>query len=219
MGLLAGRPQLAGAGLIGMSRESEEANWSGAFRAVFDPGSHSITLRNAWRTLMWVQCTPENYATVAAAVTDQMRAHKTTDRGAGPSPIPAYLGRTVLVVAASVPLFALSDEFDTGAFLPILILCFALAMVWMVNLFGWVVLGGLALLAGLVVAKQFEVRESMFHKGELYRAYEVLGGDDIALLLVAGAGAIVLVWLSVRALRGRWLAALLDGYRDMGDSE
>jgi hypothetical protein len=215
VGILAPSPQAVGAGLIGRSRESEEVRWRGSFKAVYDPAAHSIYLRNAWRTLLWVQCTPENYAEVAAAVDSHMRQRKTASRVSGKSPVPAYLGRSLLVIASCYPLFLLAEEFDTGLFLPILILCFALATVWLINLFGWVVIGGLIAQVVMVAIDQMEMRESFFNKGEFYRAWEVLGGDDISLLFISGIGAAVLIWLSLQALRGRWLAALLEGYKDM----
>ncbi len=68
-----------------------------------------------------------------------------------------------------------------------------------------------------VVLDQMQMRESFFDKGRYYRAWEVLGGDDISLLLVAGVGAAVLVWISWSAIKGRWLAALMQGYKDMGE--
>lgn len=216
VGVLARSPQAVGAGLIGMAREAEEVRWSGAFRAVRHPDEHVVMLRNAWRSLLWVQCTPDNYAQVAAAIEGHMARRKTAQRVAGKSPVPAYLGRSLLVVLGSLPLFPLADEFDTGLFLPIFILCFGLATVWLINLFGWVVLGGLVAQAGLVVLDQLELRESFFDPGRTYRAYEVLGSEDFGLLLVAGLGAGILVWLSLAAIRGRWLAALMEGYRDMG---
>lgn len=216
VGVLARSPQAVGAGLIGMSRESEAVRWSGAFRAVRHPGEHVVMLRNAWRGLLWVQCTPDNYAQVADAIDAHMQRRRTASRLPGKSPVPAYLGRSVLVVLGSLPLFPLVEEFDTGLFMPILILCFGLATVWLVNLFGWVVLGGLLVEAGLVVFDQLELRESIFDPGRAYRAYEVLGGEDFQLLLLAGIGAGILAWLSLGALRGRWLAALMEGYRDMG---
>lgn len=216
VGVLARSPQLLGAGLIATSRESEEANWNGAFKAVYEPDKHLVVLRNAWRSLLWVQCTPENYASVAETLRSHMSRRKTEQRARGKSPLPAYLGRTALVLAASFPLFPLAEEFDTGLFLPIFILCFALATVWLINLFGWVVIGGLIVQAVGVLLDQMEMRESFFHKGEFYRAWEVLGSDDISLLLVAGLGAAALVWISWSALKGRWLAALLQGYQDMG---
>lgn len=216
VGILARSPQALGAGLIAVSRESEEARWSGAFKAVYEPDKQLIGLRNAWRTLLWVQCTPENYAEVAETIASHMKRRRTASRAGGKSPLPAYLGRTALVLAASFPLFPLAEEFDTGLFLPIFILCFGLATVWLINIFGWVVIGGLIVQAIGVVIDQMQVRESMFDPGRTYRAWEVLGSDDISLLLVAGIGAGALVWLSWSAIKGRWWAALMQGYEDMG---
>lgn len=90
-------------------------------------------------------------------------------------------------------------------------------MVWLINLFGWVVLGGLALQIILVILAQFEERRSFLHPGEVYPAYAVLGGDDFELFLLAGIGAAVLIWLCHGALRGRWLAALVADQSDMGN--
>ncbi len=216
LGVLTGKGQLLGAGLIGVSRESEEVNWSGAFQARFDPLRHTVLLRNGWRTLLWVQCTGENYAEVAARVSQHMQRRRTASRLTKGSPLPAYLGRSLLVLLACAPLFPLAEEYDTGLFLPIFTLCFALAMVWLINLFGWVVLGGLGLQIGLVILAQFEERQSFFQPGEVYQAYEVLGGEDFDLFLLAGVGAVVLIWLCHGALRGRWLAALVADQTDMG---
>ena len=215
-GVLARSPQTLGAGLIARSQETMAVRWTGAFRAVYDPARYHITLRNEWRPLLWVQCTPENYAAVAAAVERNMARKKTAQRVGGKSPLPAYLGRTVLVVLGTLPLFGLAEEYNTGLFMPIFILCFGLATVWMINLFGWVVLGGLLVQAGLVVADMLRLRQSYFFKGETYYGYEVLGSEDFQFLLVAGLGAGILVWLSLAAVRGKWLSALLAGYKDMG---
>jgi hypothetical protein len=208
-GLASRRPHLVGAGLIGASRGLEELRWSGAFRAVFDARRHQVILRNAWRTLMWVQCTRDNFDEAAAHINFQMRRHGSADR-VGLSPLPAYLGRSALAVAASVPLFQLAREYETGVLVPVAILCFALAAVWLVNLFGWVVIAGLAVQAALTAVRLLASRESALEPGTVYRAYEVLGGADLVLLGASATGTAVLVWLSARAVRGRWLAALVE---------
>ena len=215
VGTLARNPQTVGSGLIGISRESEEVRWNGTFKVIYEPEKHSVSLRNAWRTLLLVQCTPENYAKVTDIISKYIQRRKAGKRSVGKSPLPAYLGRSLLVVAACFPLFPLAEEFNTGLFLPLLILCFCLAMVWMINLFAWVVIAGLVIQSVLMVLKLLERRESYFHKGEFYRAWEVLSGGNVSLMLIAGIGAAILIWLSVQALRGRWLAALLEGYKDM----
>lgn len=215
-GLLARSPQTFGAGLIARSQETMAVRWRGAFRAEFDPARHYIGLRNEWRTLLAVQCTPGNYAEVEAAVKRNMAQRHTDERVGKRSPLPAYLLRTALVVLATLPLFMLADEYDTGLFLPILILCFALATVWMINLFGWVVIAGLLAQIVLVIIDLLTQRESVLFKGERYYGFEVLAADDYSLLLIAAAGAGALIHLSLAAIRGRWLSALLDGYKDMG---
>jgi hypothetical protein len=52
---------------------------------------------------------------------------------------------------ACVPLFPLAEEYEVSLFLPIFTLSFGLAMVWLIYLFGWVVLGGLSLQIALVI--------------------------------------------------------------------
>lgn len=218
LGAVMGKGQLLGAGLIGISRESEEVQWSGAFVARFDPVRYTVLMKNGWRTLLWVQCTAENYTVVAEQINLYMTRRHTGSRLAGRSPLPAYLGRSLLVFLACATLVPLAEEYDTGLFLPIFTLCFALAMVWLINLFGWVVLGGLVAQIALVVLVQFEQRQSFFNPAEVYRAYEVLSGDDFNLFLLAGIGIAVLVWLCYGALRGRWLAALIADQSDMGNA-
>ena len=216
VGVLARSPQTVGAGLIAKSQETMEVRWTGAFIARFDERHHRVSLRNAWRTLMLVQCTPDNYAAVAAAIERNMTRRHTAERVEKRSPVPAYLVRSALVVVGTLPLFPAADAYNTGLFLPIFILCFGLATVWMINLFGWVVIAALAVQWLLVVADMFTERASVLRRGETYYGFEVLGLEDAGILLLAAAGTALLVRLSREALRGRWLSALLDGYRDMG---
>lgn len=216
VGLMARSPQTVGAGLIAQSQETMEVRWSGAFRAKYDPRRLTIALRNTWRTLMLVQCNADNYAEVTAAIAHHMERRRTESRVAKKSPVPAYLLRTVLVIVGTLPLFPLADAYHISLFLPILILCFGLATVWMINLFGWVVMAALVVQALLVLADMFTERKSVFFGNETYYGFEVLNSDDYALLVLAGMGAALLVWLCLNAVRGRWLSALLDGYKDMG---
>jgi hypothetical protein len=216
VGSLARSQQTLGAALIATSRESEEALWSGAFTASYDPNLHRVILRNSWRSLLWVQCTPENYGSVAGAIRDHMALRNTGQRARGGSPVPAYLGRTALVLASCFPLFLIAEELQTDLFLPLLTLCFGLATVWLINLFGWLVIGGLIIQIVDVVLGQLEWRESIFNSGRQYQVWELLDGNDIGLLALAGIGTALLVWISWSAISGRWLAALLQGYEDMG---
>jgi hypothetical protein len=215
LGLLSRKPGLVGAGMIAQARESEAVRWSGGFTASPRPDGHAVALRNRWRTLMLVQCTPENYAAVSERIDREMAAHGTAGRVATGSPLPFYLGHTALITLASVGLFLVAEAYDLDVFVPILVLCFALATLWLVNLFGYVVIVGVGYMVLAVAFRLLEVQQSVLFPGHSYRGYEVLGGDESTALVLGALASAYLVWLSVRAVRGRFLALLLRDYGDM----
>ena len=217
LGALSGKPGPLGAGLIGRSREAEGVAWDGAFRAVLRPERHLIVFKGPWRSLLLVQCREDNYARVSALVEREMAGHGTAKRVPGKSPLTTYLGRTVLVALASLPIFGLHEEFDLDIFLPLLMFCFALATVWLIPLFGWVVMGSLGLIAFTLSGRLVEEIPSYFRPGETFTRFEVLGTEHWLLLGLAGLGTAWLIWLSVGALRGRIQSALMADWRDMGE--
>lgn len=218
-GILSGKPGVAGSGLLAASQETQEVKWRGNFHAVHKPDSHMILLKGPWRTLMMVQCTPENYAEVAERMAGYLKRRGAAKRVASQaSPLPGYLLRSVATVIACVPLFLLADEYHLDIFLPIFILCFALATVWLLPVLAWAVLGGLLFYIGEFVLAMLEQRQSMFEPGETYLRFEVLRGDDWAFLaLVVGAGIAWLLWLCIGALRGKVRSALAADQTDMGE--
>ncbi|MFN3593948.1 MAG: hypothetical protein ACK4TK_04620 [Thiobacillaceae bacterium] len=209
VGILTGKPGLLGSGLIARSRETEALSWQGAFRAELRPKRHLIVLRGAWRNLMLVQCTPQNFAQVAARVQVEITRHGTDRRLPAESPLPAYLWRSALVGLASWPIFALHAEYDLDLLLPLLMFCFALATVWLIPLFGWVVLGCLGLIAITVAIRLTEPIASIIHPGRSFSYLQVMSGGDWVLLGLALGGGAVLAWLSLASLRGRLPAALM----------
>lgn len=217
LGVAAGRPGTAGTGLIAMSQETTALRWDGAFRATFDPRAGTITFRNAWRPLLVVHAGPADFAPAADLVRAGMARAGTERRaGAARSPVAAILRRTAAAVAGSVALFPLVDAFDVDGFLPFLVLAFAVATVWLVSLFAWVVIGGLVVIAGSVMLALADARESMFEPGVIYRGWELLSDDDMAALVLGVVGAGLLLWLSVRALRGHGASMLERDAADQG---
>jgi hypothetical protein len=216
VGALARSPGLTGAGLIGVGREREAVRWRGAFRAVPDPGRHVIAIRNRWRDVMLVQCSSENFELVRARIAEAMHAHRTETRVESRSPLPFYLIHSLLVFAASSPLVMLAKEYDLDLLLPILVLCFALATLWLINIFGWVVCAGLLLLFAGTLLNLSSVRESVLSPGETYTGFDVIGDDEGNVLALALAGSIYLTWLAIRAIRGRFLALLV---RDSSETD
>ena len=199
-GILSGKLGVAGAGLIAQSSSHQKAAWTAVAKARYNPRWRTVSLSNGWRTVLILFCTRENYEAVAAAVREALAARKIKARPK--NPLPRLLLRTVLVILACVPLFGLPFVEEHGVFPALLTLCFALASVWLVPLLAWAVLAGIGWLAVLEVLACNETRTSMFGDGT-YRAYEVLSGDDKALLVFAALGATYLAWLSAGLLRGR----------------
>ena len=216
-GALARSPQVLGSGLIAKSRESEQVDWTQVARADYDTARHFVTLRNAWRGIMWMQCTPENFAEVTAQVKRALAANQANpaadSEATRPSPLPRYLLHSVLVLLASTSLFMLVEEFDLDLFVPLLVMCFALATLWLIPLFGWMVLAGLGWVGFELFLRLTEVRESTLFRGRSYRTLDILSDNDWALLLLAGLGVAYLIWLSVAAIKGRLLSMLA---RDQG---
>jgi hypothetical protein len=204
-GALSGSSGLAGAGLTAAAHEVSEAFWRGGFRAHFEPGRHSIALKGTWKTLFRIQCTASNYDEVASRVSAELERAGTSSR-AGRSTGPGVFAlRTALAVGGSTALFPVSDEVGLGPLVPILVLCFALASVWLLHVFGWVVLAGVALEAAFVLSS---LPGSHAHRFRY--------GDGPIILLLGAAGVGLLVWLGVRAALGRWRSVLMENAVDLG---
>lgn len=69
-GVLGGSSSATGAGLIASSQEEGGWVWADIRRAVEHPRARVITLRNSWRTVLRLYCTPENYEQVRAMVAE-----------------------------------------------------------------------------------------------------------------------------------------------------
>ena len=214
-GILGRSPGTTGAGLIAMSNEVAALSWGGAFRVDAVPRRHLLVFRNAWRPIMEVYCTPQNYGAVAALVRDRMARRRTAERVESKSPLPQYLLHTALILVASFFVLLAYNEFDLDVLVPMIMLAFALATLWLIPLFGYVVLLTNALILLAFAAELFEESTSLFRRGETYRQYEVFSDSDWAHLVAALLALGYLSWLSIRAVRGKLLSLLM---RDEGDA-
>lgn len=216
LGTLLGKPQAIGAGLIAQSQEVQEIKWSGKFRAVYRPASRVVILRNRWRNLMIIYCTPENYSDVAEIIRNNIARHGSESRLPAQSPLLRYLAFSAIVLLASLPVFLLADPFEIPLWMPLVLLCFALSTVWLLSVFGYVVLGCILLIVGDVVVNSFAERDSFFHAGETYSRWRLYSGDEWALLLLAAAGMVVLGIMAMRAIGGHMTSMLASDMSDMG---
>jgi hypothetical protein len=70
IGVLAGRPGVAGSGFLAKAQESGSFAWADVHGVDLSPRRRVVCIRNSWRTLLRVYCTPENYDGVAAMALD-----------------------------------------------------------------------------------------------------------------------------------------------------
>lgn len=209
-GGLFGSPSTAGAGMLSVSRESIHLDWSGIFTAVFDENNRTIRLRNSYRDLLHLYCTKENFEPVKQLVENFIKKNKTQAPVKPGRVLFRGIGTTVLVLTACLPLYALTDMIDLHLMSGILITAFGLATVWMVPLFGWVVLAVELYVLGWMVIKLTESRTLKLVNTYQFRGYETLDAGEWLVLALAVIGMIYLAWLSIRAVRGKLLPVLMQ---------
>lgn len=211
LGAMTRSPHLLGSGLTAKSRQTLSIEWRQVARVDDDPQRHFVTLRNSWRAVMWLQCTPQNHADVVAFIGRSLaRARKSPGAEAGrPSPLPRYLLHSALTLLACVPLFLLSEEFHLELLIGLLVMCFALATLWLIPLFGWVVLAGVGWMAVELLLTLVKVRPSAVFPRRTVRELDLVTYYDLGLFVLAALGTGYLVWLSVSALRGKLPSMLI----------
>jgi len=198
-GLLGGSPQTAGAGALGMSREAEYVRWGEPQGVQLNPRHRMIVLRGSWRPVMMIVCLPEHYDRVAAIVRSKIApAPAGGARRLWRKPLGRALLVTAVVALAATPIFALaSTVLELDLLLPLILLAFALATVWLIPLFGWVVIGCVAVL--VVQITWLAISEAAF-----------LYGAELVMVLLAYAGLAVLGWAASRALHGKLVPPLME---------
>lgn len=211
LGMLFGKPGAVGAGLIGETTSTTRVAWRSVARVRAYPRWHTLALANRWRTTMLVICPPDLYEDVERYIDAARRARPCAARA---NPVPGLLARSALIVAASVPLFHLPVRIDL--FTPFLVVCFALAALWLIPVLAWVTLAGLVWIAGEATLAASAPFRSLF-TGKMTPRYAIFSGDDYAMLALAALGAGVLTFLSVRLLQGRTPTALADDMMEMDD--
>ncbi len=194
LGILTLNPRALRAGRMVAAREAQYVAWHDLADVTYNRRQRMLILRNRWRPVMMVICLPDNYD----QVTEYVRHHvapvqKLAAESASRHPLPRLLWRTALVTLATTPVFVLANA-ESDIFMPLLLFVFALATVWLIPLFGWVVIG-----CALFLMVEFML---LFLSDSLYN-----GWVD---LLLPYAGLLYLIWLAWMSLRGRIRSALME---------
>ncbi|MFH2061050.1 MAG: hypothetical protein ABIJ59_19460 [Pseudomonadota bacterium] len=208
----------AGAGLLSLSNEAVSLKWESIAKAIYDPKYSTICLRNSYRELLHLYCSPENYDIVKQRVADQIIKNQTSigpiltdqasiDRVSAQtqvfSPIIRIIWPTIMVVLACMPLFALNDITKLDVLIVFLIMTFSLVMVWMIPLLGWVTLLMEGYIVFQVIGALLLLREHKQASSNLYRKYEVLGAGEWIIIVLAAVGLIYLAWISIKLINGK----------------
>ncbi len=216
LGLLTGKPGAAGSGLLAMANSHADNQWSAIRSAHFNPRRHIVELRNEWRTVIVLFCTPSNFEAVAVAV----RKH-VTPRPPLPwqaRPLTRGLLWTVIVTAASLPSFAMPWPFEADLLPAMIMLCFAVACVWLLPLLAWALLAAIVWVAASILVVALEWTDSIIPGQSSFPAYSIASGDDWLALAFEAVALGTLLWFSWRCLTGRFVPVLMgDMMKMQGD--
>ena len=95
-------------------------------------------------------------------------------------------------------------------FIIILLLCFAVATVWLIPLLGWVVLFFSVIAIISVIGQLFQIIPSFFVPSETYVAFELYNFEDWFILLLFLGGQAYLIYNSIKYISGKKISALLS---------
>ncbi|MCX5970535.1 MAG: hypothetical protein NTV14_03390 [Coprothermobacterota bacterium] len=203
------RLPVGGAALIAQSREEESFPWQAVATAHPYPRQNVVILRNRWRRLMILHCPSQDFPSISAYVQERLREEGVAVRSQR-NPLPLRLLWTALAVLACLPLFSMPYPLELDLFLPILLVCFALATVWLSRFMGVVVLGATLYAIIITLVGGFQVRQAEFFSSlGSYTAFAWMDPGEWAQLALTLAGLLLLSFLSIQALRGR-LPSMLE---------
>lgn len=211
-----------------IQQEAWQVYWHGAFRALVYPARHCIALRNRWRTLMVVYCTPENFPSIRARIDAAMALHGTADRVAGKSPLVITVWRTVLFMVAIFPIFKLVELLEVNGIFLAFVIGFGLAMIWLIPLMAWPVLFLVIGILGYIPIYLLQLTnatlydfsnlskpDSLIRHGA-YPRWQLLDGQEIFWIASGVAAIVYLIWLASGFLRGRILSLMMSDAEDSG---
>jgi hypothetical protein len=216
-GLLSGKMQPAGAGLMAMSQETVGIQWEDIHKIKEYPNLCIISLMNSWRVVARLYCINENYDRVIQIVREGVaEGEKTRNQNAlpaEPSVVPLLLKWSGGALLALCLIAAIPYPFDIqGVSLLVTIIALLLA-IWLPFLTRFA--GGVAALAVayqilMICLRGFTVRQLIpdsVLKGTpvpnwaKYQLWSVLNTVDWIRLGLAAAGFAILMLIAIRALR------------------
>lgn len=209
-GFLAGSASTMGAGFTAQASEMIGIEWQNIARADFNPKRKTISIANTWRKVMVVYCNNDNWDEVSATVKEYLESTKrpetqTTKRK---SPLPRLIILTLAAIIAVLPLLGMPYPFEIDLFVPIFLLCFAAASIWLIRFLSVATLLG----CGYVIYHIFSIglgnHEWQMFSGQATNEFGMLDGGEWIGIIITFICIGFLVTLSVLQLKGKITPAL-----------
>ncbi|MCX8095272.1 MAG: hypothetical protein N3D74_03715 [Caldisericia bacterium] len=208
LGLLSRRSSSTGAGLIAKSQERVFINFKNVYKIDTRDKDKTILLKNEWRTLLAIYCNDENYDKVKNYLKDIIDAKEEKEKKKViKNPLPKYIFLSIITIIMSIPIFTLQYPFEINLFIPILILFFTLAGIWLLRLLNFVTIIASIYVIIYVIFKIFEQKESTLFGGKYY-VYEILSSEDIISLIFLSISLLYFIYFSIYSIKGNFNSML-----------
>ncbi len=208
-GIMTGSLATTSTGLVTMAGEEHVAFWTRIEYALFKPHRHIIDLRGSWRSLLVIYCPPNLYSQVESIIRSHITENKPVkEMEKGPS-LRSLILWTLIVILACLPLFVLPFPFEMDLLVPLILLTFSIASIWLVSPLAYIVL--LSVVAAVIQIILLGLERHVGNIGTIkfnYSGFESLRGDDWVPLIIAVIGLLFLLWFALQYIRGRKQSAL-----------
>ena len=226
LGALAGKPGVAGAGLLGMAQETTTIAWDDVRRVNIHAPARVISLMDSWHVVLRLYCTPQNYDMVLKAVQSWaargLKKATQAPRARGFSPTRRLWLKSLLAAFAAFLVTALPLEVSPALIWSLLGV--SLGAIWFLALARFFGIVSLILVAAILfcfvgqgLEERQTVKEEDFRKfaqsqgvkidkvpawviGK-YRRYEHLHTQEWLQTGIAGLGLAFFAWVGLGALR------------------
>jgi hypothetical protein len=160
-----------------------------------------ILLKNEWRTLIPVYCNSDNYQVVKEFILEHL-IKRDLAKTSKQNPLPKYIAISIFTIIMAIPLFTLPYPFQINLFVPIAILTFTLASIWIIRALSYITISFTIYVFISVIARLFQKTESVFFT-RTYFWYELISSNDILMLILLFISLTYFIGISIYALKGK----------------
>lgn len=209
-GFLAGSASTMGAGLTAQASEAIGIEWQNIARADFNPKRRTISIANTWRKVMIVYCSNNNWQEVSATVKEYLENTRRPEAQSAKrrSPLPKLFLLTIAVIIATLPLFDMPYPFEIDLFVPIFLLCFAAASIWLIRFLSVATLLGCGYTIYHIISIGLTRHERVISSGLTNTQFEMLDQGEWIGIIITFICIGFLITLSILQLQGKVRPAL-----------